>query len=72
MKNETFYLAGGVYVKPVAYDKTSGEISYVIPDRSGIMTCLIADMNCVNDFPTMMEYLNKLPSHMVYLVSQQK
>lgn len=56
----TFYLAGGIIVKPVAYDRQSGEVSYLLNSTNQIYTCLISDLGCVNGFEVMMEYLNNL------------
>jgi len=55
-----FSISRGVIVRPIYYDKLSGEVSYVIPGHAGVMTCFDYDLNCAKGINVKSQFLENL------------
>ena len=62
-KHFDFYLSGGILVKPIRYDKSSEEVSYLIENNDAVCTCFVSDLRHPKGYDYMMEHLYKLSNN---------
>ncbi len=64
------HLPSGIYIKPVSYDKTSGEVSYRRPESDIVFTCLDYDLTSEMGINHLREVLHQLPSNSLNFKSE--
>lgn len=52
----------GTFVKPLFYDRISGEVSYIMVGSTARCTCFDYDLSCINGKNFITKLLNKLPT----------